>query len=456
MSVAAPARAAAPALGAEQLEQLVAPVALYPDSLLSQVLMASTYPLEVVEAGRWRAAQPASLSDTQLAALLQNQSWDPSVQSLTAFPDVLNMMSDKIDWTQQLGDAFLDQQKGLMDAVQRLRIRARDAGHLQSGPQQTVVVASPSVIQIVPAAPEIVYVPVYNPLVVYGPWMYPAYPPFYWHPRAYVPAPGLFISFGTGLVVGHALWGHVDWHRHVVNINVNRYNQFNHVHISHSRWVHDVNHRRGVGYHGASASRYGHSGSQPSRAASREHYRNTANIERQRLNEPHNRQAAEKAASHERGNSHSTRPGGNPGHSGAPGSATGTNHGVTPDRAHGHEAPNSHGAPPHAGMPPHSSAQRPPATHQPAQRPPAPAQHAPAPSAPHGQPQRPPSSSMPHSSAQRPPAPNMAGPHPESHQGPSAAQHGMQGHGAAQRSPQGARGQGHQGDHQGGQQGGQH
>ncbi|OWT62112.1 hypothetical protein CEY11_09960 [Candidimonas nitroreducens] len=250
-----------PLLSPPQLEQLVAPIALYPDALLSQVLMASTYPLEVVEAQRWRSTQPRQMSDQQLSSALQNSPWDPSVQSLAAFPDVLQMMSDRLDWTQQLGEVFLSQQQDLMSAVQRLRERARAAGHLQSTAQQTVqVVSGPSpVIEILPAQPELVYVPVYDPLVVYGAWPYPAYRPFYWHPPRYAPPPGVFISFGAGLMVGHALWGHMDWHRHVVRINVQRYNRYNHVHIASPNWVHRPEHRRGARYgNPALRERYGH------------------------------------------------------------------------------------------------------------------------------------------------------------------------------------------------------
>lgn len=241
---------APPPLSPAQLEQLVAPIALYPDSLLSQVLMASTYPLEVVEAQRWRSSQPRRMSDQQLSLALQNSPWDPSVQSLAAFPEVLQMMSDRLEWTQQLGEAFLSQQEDLMSAVQRLRARAQAAGHLQSTAQQTVqVVQGPSpIIEIIPAQPELVYVPVYDPLVVYGAWPYPAYRPFYWHPPSFLPPPGVFISFGAGLLVGHALWGHMDWHRRVVRIDVDRYNRYNHAHIVSPNWVHHVEHRRGVHY----------------------------------------------------------------------------------------------------------------------------------------------------------------------------------------------------------------
>jgi hypothetical protein len=298
-SMAVPARAAV-LLSPPQLEQLVAPVALYPDSLLSQVLMASTYPLEVVEAARWRASQPRVMSDSQLSAALYNEPWDPSVKSLAAFPDVLRMMSDKIDWTEQLGDAFLGQQPEVMDAVQRLRARARAAGNLRTTPQQTVLVSDDStpIIQIVPVQPDIVYVPIYNPLVVYGPWMYPAYRPFYWYPPAYSPPPGVFFSFGVGLVVGPALWGHVDWHRRDVNINVVRYNRFNNTHITNNRWIHNADHRRGVDYRGpARPERFQRGDQSGARSAAREQYRNTANTQRQQLNDPARRQEAERAVS---------------------------------------------------------------------------------------------------------------------------------------------------------------
>lgn len=299
----APARAA-DLLSPPQMEQLVAPVALYPDSLLSQVLMASTYPLEVVEAQRWRAAQPRNMSDQQISADVQDEPWDPSVKSLTAFPDVLQMMSDRIDWTQQLGDAFLGQQQDVMDAVQRLRARAQATGHLNSGSQQTVVVnrEGPPVIQIVSANPEVIYVPVYNPLVVYGPWPYAAYRPFYWHPAAYRPAPGVFISFGAGLFVGHALWGHVDWRQRAVTINVNRYNSFNRVHIVDNRWVHNVEHRRGVEYRNPVVrQRYDQGNRSPAvREAQRQPFRNQAETGRTQLSQPANRQAAQRAVQTER------------------------------------------------------------------------------------------------------------------------------------------------------------
>jgi len=175
----------------EQLEQLVAPIALYPDALLSQVLMASTYPLEIVEAARWLKSHPG-LDSKALEKAMASQSWDPSVKSLTAFPQVLEMMNDKLTWTTQLGDAFLADQQSVMNSVQVLRQKAKAEGNLESNKQQQVTVESEptgsqaQTIVIAPADPQVVYVPTYNPTVVYGAWAYPAYPPFYWYPPGYV------------------------------------------------------------------------------------------------------------------------------------------------------------------------------------------------------------------------------------------------------------------------------
>lgn len=241
---------AAPAVQPGQLEQLVAPIALYPDSLLSQVLMASTYPIEVVEAARWRQANP-HLAGDDLEQALRAQDWDPSVKSLVAFPTVLDMMNDRINWTTELGDAFLAQQAKLMDTVQQLRYRAQSAGNLQSTAQQVVIndPAGPSnIIRIEPARPDVIYVPTYNPVYVYGPWLYPAYEPFYWYPPGYIAAGAIF-GFTAGFFVGHALWGGYDWHRHDVRIvNVNYYNNYWHGRYAGGPWQHDPGHRRGVGY----------------------------------------------------------------------------------------------------------------------------------------------------------------------------------------------------------------
>ena len=176
----------------EELEQLVAPIALYPDSLVSQILMASTYPLEVVQADRWAKANKTLKGDA-LTKALEAQSWDPSVKSLVNFPQVLAAMSEKLDVTLKLGDAFLAQQKDVLNAIQRLRARAQAQGNLKTTKEQTVIVEPPAtpttvveqpaaqqttVIRIEPTDPQVVYVPTYNPTVVYGAWPYPAYPPY--------------------------------------------------------------------------------------------------------------------------------------------------------------------------------------------------------------------------------------------------------------------------------------
>ena len=165
-----PEEAPSKAFSREQLDQLLAPVALYPDSLLTQILMASTYPLEVVKANNW-VKQNKELKGDALTAALEKQEWDPSVKSLVNFPQVLQMMSDKVDWTQKLGDAFLAQQKDVLSTVQTLRAKALEAGNLKTTKEQKVVVEKdPQTIIIQQANPEVVYVPEYNPTVVYGVW----------------------------------------------------------------------------------------------------------------------------------------------------------------------------------------------------------------------------------------------------------------------------------------------
>jgi hypothetical protein len=250
--------AAAATLNNQQIEQMVAPIALYPDELVSQVLMAATYPLEVVEAARWVKENP-KVAGQALQDAMQKQSWDPSVKALTAVPETLAMMNDQLKWTQDLGDAFLAQQTDVLDAVQRLRARADAAGNLKSTPQQTVTrtsrpAGSPAgapaqayVIQ--PTNPNEYYVPVYDPTVVYGAWPYETYRPFYWYPPGYVAA-GVF-GFATAAVVGAAIWGNVNWWNRRVGINVNRYNSFNRTSITNNTWTHNAAHRGGVPYNNA-------------------------------------------------------------------------------------------------------------------------------------------------------------------------------------------------------------
>jgi Protein of unknown function (DUF3300) len=239
-----------------QLEQTVAPIALYPDALLSQVLMASTYPLEVAEAARW-SRDNSAVTGQELEDAMQEQAWDPSVKSLTAVPQTLQMMHEKLDWTQQLGDAFLAQQKDVLAAIQRLRTRADAAGHLETTPQHKIAkVADPpppgssappaTVYTIEPATPDEYYVPIYDPGVVYGAWPYPNYLPFYWHPPGHVA--GEALSFTAGVIAAAAIWGRVDWWQDRVNINVARFNRFNRTSIKKNTWVHDPAHRGNVPY----------------------------------------------------------------------------------------------------------------------------------------------------------------------------------------------------------------
>jgi Protein of unknown function (DUF3300) len=216
----------------EQLDALLAPIALYPDALLTQILMACTFPLEIVEASRW-LEQPgnAELQGDALTQALASQSWDPSVKSLVPFPQVLSMLNSNLSWTQQVGYAFATQQADVMNSVQRLRAQAEQAGTLQSTAQQSVT-SEQGAIVIQPADPQVVYVPVYNPSVVYGAWPYPALPPVYFPPPPGYVAANAFVSglaFAAGVAVVGSLWGWAQpsWYRGNVNVNVNRYNTIN-------------------------------------------------------------------------------------------------------------------------------------------------------------------------------------------------------------------------------------
>lgn len=233
----------------EEIEQLVAPIALYPDALVAQILMASTYPLEIVSAARWSKANP-SVKDKALEDAMQKQPWDPSVKSLTAFPSVLAMLNEKLDMTQKLGDAFLGQQKDVMAAIQTLRARADKAGNLKSGKEQKVTTTQENgqtVIVIEPTNPQVVYVPTYNPTVVYGPWPYAAYPPYYYYPPGYV-AGTAFFAFSVGVIVGNSMWGGCHWGGGNVYINHTTYNNFNKTNINTGDWSHKPEHRKGVQY----------------------------------------------------------------------------------------------------------------------------------------------------------------------------------------------------------------
>lgn len=245
-----------------QLEQLVAPIALYPDSLLTQILMASTYPLEVVEAQRW-VSKNASLKGEALDAALKEQDWDPSVKALCTLPDVLKRMNENLDWTQDLGDAFLGQKTELMDTVQHMRGKAMEAGNLKSTEQQVVTQQPDKIIVIEPAEPEVIYVPTYSPTVVYGGWGYSSW---YYPPMYYPPPPGTgFVAFSFGVAMGAAIWGDCNWgwgHTDI-DIDIDRYNEFNrntNINADRNRvearsgegnrgsWQHDPSHRKGVNY----------------------------------------------------------------------------------------------------------------------------------------------------------------------------------------------------------------
>jgi Protein of unknown function (DUF3300) len=255
----------------EQLDSLVAPIALYPDPLLTQTLVASTYPLEIIQLQQW-LGQNKGLKDKALADAVKKQDWDPSIQAMAALPDVVKQMAENIKWTTDLGNAFLAQQNDVMDAAQRMRKKAKDAGNLKSSEQQKVetqVVESKQVIVIQQSSPEVVYVPSYNPTVVYGPSAYP-YPPIAYPPPGYYAA-GMAISFGIGVAMG-AAWGggwgyHNSWGGNN-DITINRNNTFvnnsNRQNVSNrsasggNNWQHNPQHRGGAPYSNkATANKYG-------------------------------------------------------------------------------------------------------------------------------------------------------------------------------------------------------
>jgi len=258
----------------DQLDSLVAPIALYPDPLLSQTLVASTYPLEVVQLKQW-LEKNSGLKEKELAEAVKKQNWDPSIQALAALPDVVKRLSEDIKWTTDLGNAFLAQQGDVMDAVQRMRKKAQDTGNLKYSEQQKVetkVVENKQVIVVQQASPEVVYVPTYNPTVVYGPPVYP-YPPVYYPPPGYYAA-GMAISFGVGIAMGAAWGGGWGWncgwgggHNNVYinnnnnfvrNSNVNRNVSNRNVRTGGNTWQHNPQHRGGAPYSDrATARQYG-------------------------------------------------------------------------------------------------------------------------------------------------------------------------------------------------------
>ncbi len=322
-STAAPPAGTTSAFTPEELEQVAAPIALYPDPLVAQVLMASTYPLEIVQAARFVKDNP-NLKPEQLNEKLKDQTWDDSVKSLVSFPQVLDLMNQKLDWTQKLGDAFLAQQKDLLDAIQRLRALAQKEGNLKSTaeqkvtvevvtpqppappapgqPPQTVVVQQQpaQVITIEPTNPQVVYVPSYNPTVVYGAWPYPAYPPAYPYPPGYAFGAAA-LSFGVGMAVGAAVWGNCNWGGGNVDVNVNQSANFsrtvNRTDVAaqrnervsqrqsgnRSQWQHSPENRRGVQYRDQGTQQRYNRGQNPQATQSREQFRGRAEQGRQDL-----------------------------------------------------------------------------------------------------------------------------------------------------------------------------
>ena len=243
------AQAGAKTFSQQDLDQLLAPIALYPDNVLAQMLMASTYPLEIVQAARWVKANP-KVSGKALEDAMQGQSWDPSVKAMAAMPDVLKRMNEQLEWTQKLGDAFLAQQEDVMSTVQSLRAKAHAQGNLKSSEQQTVKSESQNnqtVYIIESPKPDTVYVPTYNPEFIYGNWWYSA-PPYYMYPPGYA-YPGYGgAAFFTGMVVGAAIWGNCNWGGGNVDIDINKYNNFNRTKNTNKNWSHDAGHRGGVAY----------------------------------------------------------------------------------------------------------------------------------------------------------------------------------------------------------------
>ncbi|MDB5927992.1 MAG: hypothetical protein JWN13_6928 [Betaproteobacteria bacterium] len=249
----------------EQLDQMLAPIALYPDAVLSQNLMASTYPLEVVQADRWCKAHP-KLTPAELQKALASEPWDPSVKSLCAFGTVLDRMSRDLTWTRNLGEAFVGQQPQVMGEIQALRSRARNAGTLVSNSEQLVTISNGD-ITIVPRDPQVVYVPTYNPNVAYGKWWWPVSP---YYPAYWAAPGGIPWYWGAGIAVGLGLWGLFDWHHHRVDIDLPRYNRLYGEHLADAHWRFNPAHHGGVGFRSPALDHmYGHFGGDAAHA--REH-----------------------------------------------------------------------------------------------------------------------------------------------------------------------------------------
>lgn len=295
-AAAQPAPVVAPTYTAAQIDQWVAPVALYPDALLSQILMASTYPSNVIQAAQWSKDNPKMQGDAAIQAVA-GQPWDPSVKSLVAFPQLMSLMGENPPWVQNLGDAFLAQPKDVMDSVQRLRLLAQQTGALQSTPQQTVTTVtkpapakttttsestnttttSPTVIKIESTDPQVVYVPTYNPNTVYGTWPNAAYPPTYLPPspgEQFTDSLVKGLGFSLGVATTYAIFSNIDWdddddwdhHHHDddwdnhggynrngdnnININVDNFNKISGQRLTDANrtWQHNPAYREGVPY----------------------------------------------------------------------------------------------------------------------------------------------------------------------------------------------------------------
>src|SRR5689334_10964726 len=309
-----PPASSAQLLKPQELDQLVAPIALYPDNLLAQILMASAYPLDIVQAERWLKSHK-NLKGDQLKAAIAKEDWDDSVKSLIATPDVLAMMSDKLDWTEKLGDAVVDQQPDVMDAIQRLRAKAQANNKLTSTKQQTVTVdqvQGKQVIAIAPTDPDTVYVPYIDPAVVYGAWPYPDYPPYYWPPPPYI-GYGLLatgLAFGAGYALGNwwsgGYWGgNINWSGGGNNINISPPgNRPAHpISGAGNRWQPRVDHRQSAGNRGGQRDFRGNRGQQVLNPGGRPGNRPGAD------NRPGNRPGADNRP----GNRPNTKPGAKPG-----------------------------------------------------------------------------------------------------------------------------------------------
>jgi hypothetical protein len=275
----------------QQLDNLVAPIALYPDPLLGQVLAASTYPLELVEAKQWVQANP-TLQGQQLTDAARQQPWDAAVQAMVAMPDVLNRLTEDIHWTTDLGDAFLAQQPDVMAAVQRMRVRAQANGKLQSTPQETVTTENQdgqAAVEIQPANPQVIYVPTYDPNYVWGAPDWGYYPPLWYPSYGFWWGPGINMGLcfggwgGWGFGYGGFGWGWgMNWFGHGLFVNGGFFNHYGYhngygfggrgfggagFRAGTAAWAHDPSHRLGVGYsNGRLNSRYG-AASQASRSA---------------------------------------------------------------------------------------------------------------------------------------------------------------------------------------------